>query len=1198
MKKVIFSIFLSLSLVILLAVGYSYWIITTSITNIKSNFKGLQNELQFDYENIYTYNNSIQYPQKSLDGYTLSYKYKYDEDSSWNSISSTDGPVDVGTYDLHVTATNNNNANDKLYSQVKIIIEPLKLKAEYVNISYGDVLSSNSRKASAFVDFIYPSQENSLVVLKDEGGTIHKIALDLNSLTMTNGINTYDFTESQNVVGSTYLLNFKPHSNNYLIYNYKTSNYEETGNTVLKYKTAIIGYGSTTYYTIEDAIKNSGSTMITLPGLASNTDYVMTSFTALSPDITGYNSTDYYTLKTKLRIPFADVDMDYHGSGGLTNVSGETNQCDTIAVTAVDSVFSALYIPSNVSLEVTTNGILNIGGLIDSGSAVINRGIVINDGTINCNGAINSYGYLKGKGRVNLIKGTIIDVFKIFDWQGGKLSSGLNSASILPVNAFSVHNVSCETKVYAGASYDAFWSIKFNNTLYKGYQRGDKNGNVKIIGSNGLFNLSSGYIVKSASESKKTNTATNLSSVTGSNQVKGQKDIVSIYGQCSDNSISLTISASGTSFDMKTNTNLAASIPYMDITIGDDKAGNVGNLTLSASSYKVMPGSSIKVEKNANLTVSKDAKLLLYEIDNAIFDEAKRGSSFITKTGGHCVDRIDATLTVDGTLTISEGAYIGGKILTSNSTGIFNLNGYSYSPSIYVVSSKEGFLGLTQDYTTSTKNYPAKIYLYNSTGNYKLAYAVDGSLYQAKDGAWYTEYVNIVLNPNGGTLTGSVTELGPYPTGSGFTISSSILNTISNPTRNYYTFGGWYIDAECTTKAEGQVIFADSYIFAKWIPNNYSITFVDKYYNDFTTGQQTYDTFTFNAANSIELPTNITNGPSNAPYVFGGWFLDEACTKRVYLTGDIDLENYLINNKVTLYGLWYPNGTQKYIINYSNDNADVSYQESVSFIIANENSWNNVTIQMLTEKDNVVDYGQYFGGWVVGETTITSSSFFNSSNASQYFKEDENGNMVCTLTAVWLEKVQLTVKKKISTNDPIQIVQLYYKPGYSYNLSSINLDLESMTVLTGWEYKTSSSNSTLTYSYNQGNITLTDTYEITAIIKKVVLVTVSTITNSRNFTSYSLYVSQTCVVNNGICSINGEVTKDKPDEGTEIYAVEGATITAKGTGGSYWAFGTHYYEVDITIDSVTKSGGNAIEVSNTTIVGSTDISVSFTASSY
>lgn len=109
-----------------------------------------------------------------------------------------------------------------------------------------------------------------------------------------------------------------------------------------------------------------------------------------------------------------------------------------------------------------------------------------------------------------------------------------------------------------------------------------------------------------------------------------------------------------------------------------------------------------------------------------------------------------------------------------------------------------------------------------------------------------------------------------------------------NICREGYTFGGWYLDADCTDGSEWQPSNAPEIgvaVYAKW----------NKIF---------YVTFDFqNGAESEVVPFGknfaLPDSPSKQGYVFGGWFCDAACTDGNEWTVPTELLS-----DVTVYAKW------------------------------------------------------------------------------------------------------------------------------------------------------------------------------------------------------------------------------------------------------------------------------------------------------
>lgn len=89
-----------------------------------------------------------------------------------------------------------------------------------------------------------------------------------------------------------------------------------------------------------------------------------------------------------------------------------------------------------------------------------------------------------------------------------------------------------------------------------------------------------------------------------------------------------------------------------------------------------------------------------------------------------------------------------------------------------------------------------------------------------------------------------------------------------DPTATGYTFGGWYTEPACTTEYTFGALNADTTVYAKWTPKNYTVTF-DEMGGALPEGTANTKSVTYDSAYGA-LPT-----PTREGYKFGGWYLGE-----------------------------------------------------------------------------------------------------------------------------------------------------------------------------------------------------------------------------------------------------------------------------------------------------------------------------------
>ena len=168
--------------------------------------------------------------------------------------------------------------------------------------------------------------------------------------------------------------------------------------------------------------------------------------------------------------------------------------------------------------------------------------------------------------------------------------------------------------------------------------------------------------------------------------------------------------------------------------------------------------------------------------------------------------------------------------------------------------------------TSATKTYNGTSYYAQGT-NLALSYAsgkhflangklVNGTSYTmpAEDVTFTQCYAVINYTLNGGTLPSGIDN----PTGY---ISGTL--TLPTPTKNYYTFDGWYQGS--TKKTTISDITADVTVTAKWTPIEYKITYTLNG-GALPTGTANPTTYTVESS-TITPPTPTRDG-----YDFGGWY--------------------------------------------------------------------------------------------------------------------------------------------------------------------------------------------------------------------------------------------------------------------------------------------------------------------------------------
>lgn len=655
----------------------------------------------------FTYNGQIQKPTGTLTGLI-------DGDSCVLSISADDNK-NAGTYTAMATIGSGENMTDYKISnastQYVIGKKDIRFSNNIVEIDYKSGLT-------------WANLKSELAGMVSYDGIISGDSITATISGMHNGIFGYGTDEKTapytivkltgdagytNVIGSTYLVTISVSDSELTNYNLKSNTF------IFKYKTAILGTSTSKYYTVEDAFSKSGD--INFVGNSTNgTSFVTTSFCNLSIG-EGYPYSEYtYTVSNrKLVVPYkstylSNLDRPKTASGSSGNV------------------YAALIVGDKIQINVGSSGNIlvdaEIGFAQQNITITCTRGVLLNLGTINIKtgSKVYAYGFLKGfdNGLLELESGAEAkDCFHTYDWPGGNTATNIYS-KVLPLNAWSLHNISCTTKINYGANYSAY--------MYANMGGSDVPASMYVIRSDtsksSMFVIKSGYIMKSATHAVLEPTDTALNTIIGLNQATGQKDIVDIYGTCEDASFQISIKTSFGTTTIKTSKKIACPIGYMDITV---KSGS--QLSLSNSDYLFLPGTTLTIDENATLTTSSGVDLS-FEIFSRI-ENISGGAAFIDR----CLDKFDAKMVVNGTFNCGGG--IGGLITTSNLNGKIVLSstatayttflslyhGVGRGKSGYTVYKVSNFYSKT--YINDTNSYAAFV----ANNEYKAAISDDGKYY-------------------------------------------------------------------------------------------------------------------------------------------------------------------------------------------------------------------------------------------------------------------------------------------------------------------------------------------------------------------------------------------------------------------------------------------------------------------------------------
>ena len=213
--------------------------------------------------------------------------------------------------------------------------------------------------------------------------------------------------------------------------------------------------------------------------------------------------------------------------------------------------------------------------------------------------------------------------------------------------------------------------------------------------------------------------------------------------------------------------------------------------------------------------------------------------------------------------------------------------------------------------------------------------------------AFFDVVCNIVtLDTNGGNTMSNIA----VPSGQTLALGTYL------PTKDGYTFEGWYSDGALTNKVTSVTPTSDITVYAKWIKNPV-VTFQ-------TNGGNAVNALSVAAGTVVNLNQYI---PTRDGYAFSGWYSDQALTTTV--------TTVTVNTDMTVYAKWTAEG---YTLTFETNGGS--------------------TINALTAAPGtVVSLGQYipvkegyaFGGWYADQALTTAvSSVTVSADTTVYAKWD------------------------------------------------------------------------------------------------------------------------------------------------------------------------------------------------------------------
>ena len=133
---------------------------------------------------------------------------------------------------------------------------------------------------------------------------------------------------------------------------------------------------------------------------------------------------------------------------------------------------------------------------------------------------------------------------------------------------------------------------------------------------------------------------------------------------------------------------------------------------------------------------------------------------------------------------------------------------------------------------------------------------------------------------------------------------NSVLSALGTPTKDGFTFGGWYMDEALTTAYTNQEVANNVTLYAKWneiVIATATVTF------DLQGGS---GSFSNQVVNMGEYALRPTGEPTKDGYIFSGWYVQS------FEGQPFDFETMAIYQNTTVYAQWIENQQTTYTVTY------------------------------------------------------------------------------------------------------------------------------------------------------------------------------------------------------------------------------------------------------------------------------------------
>ena len=556
--------------------------------------------------------------------------------------------------------------------------------------------------------------------------------------------------------------------------------------------------------------------------------------------------------------------------------------------------------------------------------------------TVKSGGNLYAWGYIYGSGQVTAESGsTVYESFQIKDWRGGTATSNVYKYAFI-FSQYYVQNIEVPLRINAGATEKLYTSANASSSAYPM--------SATFIGSSGLFNISSGYMIKDYIEST-------------------DRLDISIYGNATISSMTISgipmISSISTSdYIMPINSNITINLKSGTTTVNQD--------------VELLPSVELNIDSGAKLSISSGKKVYLYDNDNwgnftgsarlyvigysvANGTTAKRAASGLVDAKMNVNGSVEATgylytSAAGANITCSEGS---GSIVfktAPNTSTIYEMEGNSTKtsvsftqPQLHNGQNKANYDG--EEYTPTA----------GSAANTTFYYCGNCDLWYTGSHECPTSSYTITWKNYDGSVTletDTDVEYGATPTYNGAT------PTRAADAQYTYTFAGWATSANQTSGITLPNVTGNATYYAAFsrTTNTYTVTW--KNYDGSVTLETDNNvpygtTPTYNGATPTKPSTQQTT------YTFAGW-----ATSANQTSGTNNPPS--VTGNVTYYAA-FSSATAVYQIIFKN--YDGTTLSTVTLGYGETPSYTGTT----PTKPSDAQYTYSFAGWNDGTSTYTGT---------------------------------------------------------------------------------------------------------------------------------------------------------------------------------------------------------------------------------